>query len=160
MLASGNVMVVVINCDSPVTVFQIRTVLSYDPETTRLQSWENATDITQSLWPFSSASTSPVIAFQIRTVLSSDPETTRLPSWENATDVTESVWPFSSASTSPVVVFQIRTVLSSDPETTRLPSWENATEFNLEPFCIISSVGPHELDSPSMSLGTWRMSVA
>jgi hypothetical protein len=66
----------------PVVTFQIRTVLSADPETTRLPSCENATDITESVWPFSSASTLPVVTFQIRTVLSSDPETTWLPSCE------------------------------------------------------------------------------
>jgi hypothetical protein len=37
-----------------------------DPETTRLPSCENATDLTQSVWPFSSASTLPVVTFQIR----------------------------------------------------------------------------------------------
>jgi hypothetical protein len=41
---------------SPVVAFQIRTVLSYDPETTRLPSCENATEVTKSVWPFSSAS--------------------------------------------------------------------------------------------------------
>lgn len=51
--------------------------------------WENATDVTGYMWPFSSSSTLPV-AFQIRTVISFDPEATRLPSWENETDVTES----------------------------------------------------------------------
>jgi hypothetical protein len=112
---------------SPVVAFQIWTVLSSDPETTRLPSWENATDITLLVWPFSSASTSPVITFQIRTVLSCDPETTRLPSWEM------------QQMSLHLCALQLSLYLTcccipdpdcfvTDPETTLLPSWENATD--------------------------------
>jgi hypothetical protein len=41
-----------------------------------------------------------------------------------------------------------------DPETTRLPSCENATDITADPFCIISSAGPHESDNPTITFGT------
>jgi hypothetical protein len=96
---------------------------------------------TQSVWPFSSASTLPVVTFQIRTVLSNDPETTRLPSCENATD------------DHPICVALQLSLdlarrhipnsdrLSNDPETTRLPSCENATD--ITKLCVALQLSLH-----------------
>ena len=56
---------------------------------------EKATDVTESVWPFSVCSGTPVVASQTRTVLSSEADASRVPSVEKATDVTEFVWPFS-----------------------------------------------------------------
>jgi hypothetical protein len=69
-------------------------VLSEEPETTRLPSFEKATDQTVSLWPSNGPITVfPVSTSQIRMVLSEEPETTRLLSFEKATDKTGELWP-------------------------------------------------------------------
>src|SRR5580658_4745248 len=74
------------------STFQMRIVRSYDPETTRLLSCENATDVTRSAWN-ATDTIAPVRASQMRIVQSFDPETTSLLSCENATEVTQSAWP-------------------------------------------------------------------
>src|SRR6267154_391610 len=66
-----------------------RIVVSSDPDTMRLPSGENATELTQLSCPVRGArSGSPVSASHNRMVLSYDPDTMRLPSGENAADVT------------------------------------------------------------------------
>ena len=82
--------------DFPVdeTTSQILIAPPCDPETTRLPSGENATDVTQSVCPSNGPlTTSCICVSRILTVLSHDPETMRLPSGENATDVTQSSCP-------------------------------------------------------------------
>src|SRR5258707_645415 len=105
-----------------------RTEWSQEPETMRLPSGENETEVTLLVCPCSSFSCSPVIKSHIRTDLSSEPETIRLPSGENETEVTQSVCPCSFLSNSPVFASHTRTDLSSELEAIRLPSGENATE--------------------------------
>src|SRR6188768_1793022 len=94
---------------------------------------ENATDLTESVWPFMTLSSLPVDASHTRTDLSPEPETMRVPSVENATDLTDSVWPFRTLSSLPVDASHTRTDLSSEPETMRVPSVENATELTSSP---------------------------
>jgi hypothetical protein len=78
--------------------------LSEEPETTRLPSFEKATDQTDPLWPSNGPiSVLPVLTSQIRRVLSEEPETTWLPSFEKATDSTECLWP----SNGPISVFNL-----------------------------------------------------
>jgi len=112
----------------PDLAFQIRIVLSYEPDMIRLPSGENATDSTQPLWPSSLRTSLPDLASQIWTVLSPEPDTIWLLSGENATDLTEPVWPSSLRTSLPELVSQIRTVLSCEPDAMRLPSGENATD--------------------------------
>src|ERR1700675_163123 len=77
---------------SPVSTSQMQIVMSYEPETTRLPSGENATDVTSAVCPSNGPEMiSPVSTSQMQIVMSSEPETTCLPSGENATDVTHSV---------------------------------------------------------------------
>ncbi|KAF4458401.1 hypothetical protein FALBO_14867 [Fusarium albosuccineum] len=90
----------------------IRTVLSPEADATIVESCENTTDLTQSLWPSSTCSHFPVFAFQIRTVSSSEADATIVESCENTTDLTPLLWPSSTCSHFPVFAFQIRTVLS------------------------------------------------
>jgi len=72
----------------------MRIVLSAEPETIRLPSSENATDITELVWPSKGPDTVwPVAAFQMRIVLSPEPDATSSPSGENATYLTQLVWP-------------------------------------------------------------------
>ena len=73
----------------PVLAFQIRMVLSPDPEMIFDPSDENATEEIQRSWPRRGGSISiPVLASQTRMVLSSDPEMILDPSGENPTDLT------------------------------------------------------------------------
>jgi hypothetical protein len=62
-----------------------------EPETIRLPSGENATDLAAEVCPCSSLNCSPVFASHTRTDLSEEPETIRLPSGENAAHETPSV---------------------------------------------------------------------
>ena len=64
----------------------VRTDTSEEPETMRVPSVENATEVTESVWPFRVASCAPVKASHTRTDLSSEPETMRVPSVENPTE--------------------------------------------------------------------------
>jgi hypothetical protein len=59
--------------------------LSFEPDTIRVPSLENATDLTELLWPFSSFSSTPVDASHTCTDLSFEPDTIRVLSLENAT---------------------------------------------------------------------------
>ena len=69
----------------PVCASHILIVLSDDPETMYFPSGENATEVTQSVWPLNGSETSfPVCASHILIVLSCDPETVYFPSGENA----------------------------------------------------------------------------
>jgi len=68
-----------------VLAFQIRIVLSKEPDTTCLPSWENATDQTISKWP---SSVTPVDTFNIWTELAPE-DTSRLPPEEEATQFTK-----------------------------------------------------------------------
>jgi len=71
-------------CPYAIFVSQILTVLSHDPETTRLPSGENATDVTQCVCPSNGPpSIFCVSTSQILIVLSSEPEARRFPSGEN-----------------------------------------------------------------------------
>ena len=77
----------------PVSMSQIRTVLSFEPETTRLPSRENAMDLTPSVCPSNRLEMVwPVSTSQMCTVLSPKLETTRFPSCENVMEVTSSMW--------------------------------------------------------------------
>ncbi|VTO81410.1 unnamed protein product [Fusarium graminearum] len=71
---------------SPVSAFQIRIVLSSEPDATFFESCENTTELTSSLWPFSTRLHSPVSAFQIRIVLSQEHDATFFESCENTTE--------------------------------------------------------------------------
>ena len=72
----------------------MHTVLSHEPETTRLPSCEIATERTMLAYLSKGPDTVwPVSMSQIRTVLSFEPETTHLPSCKNVTDLTPSVCP-------------------------------------------------------------------
>jgi hypothetical protein len=84
--------------------------LVIEPDTIRIPSVENATELTQSVWPFSTFSSAPVDASHTRTVLSDEPDTIRIPSVENATELTQLVWPFSTFSSAPVDASHTRTV--------------------------------------------------
>jgi hypothetical protein len=61
-------------------------VLSPDADASVLESWENATELTQLLCPLSVAVQAPVAASQSLTVLSPDADASVLESWENATE--------------------------------------------------------------------------
>src|SRR6188768_1363276 len=80
----------------------IRIDLSSEPETMRIPSVENATEVTESVWPFSTLSSLPVDVSHTRTDLSLEPETMRVPSVEKATELTDEVWPFRTLSSLPV----------------------------------------------------------
>ena len=73
---------------SPLLASQILTVLSRDADASRAESWEKATELTESLWPLSVWRHSPLLASQILTVLSYDADASRAKSWEKATDMT------------------------------------------------------------------------
>ena len=88
---------------SLVSVSHTRIVWSYEPETMRLLSCKNATEVTNEVFPLSGPkTTSPISASHTRVVWSSEPETMRLPSCENATEVTDKVCP----SKIPIIVGQ------------------------------------------------------
>jgi hypothetical protein len=70
-------------------------VSSCDADASVFESRENATDMTQPVWPLSVAVQSPVAVFQSLMVLSCDADASVFESWENATDVTQRVWPSS-----------------------------------------------------------------
>src|SRR5258708_2227195 len=73
---------------SRLRLWQTRIDLSQEPETIRLPSGENLTDVTAPVCPCSCLNCSPVFASHTRTDLSSEPETIRLPSGENVTEQT------------------------------------------------------------------------
>jgi hypothetical protein len=79
----------------PLLVFQILTVSSPDPDASRAESGEKATELTEWLWPSSVCRHLPLLVFQILTVLSSDPDASRAESGEKATELTQSLWPSS-----------------------------------------------------------------
>jgi len=54
----------------------------------RIPSAENAIEVTDLVWPFSTLSSLPVDASHTRTDLSDEPETMRVPLVENATELT------------------------------------------------------------------------
>ncbi|EGU86073.1 hypothetical protein FOXB_03410, partial [Fusarium oxysporum f. sp. conglutinans Fo5176] len=60
-----------------------RTIQSFEAEAISLESGENATEVTQCLWPS-------------RTIWSPEADATNFESGENATDDTDLLWPFSS----------------------------------------------------------------
>jgi hypothetical protein len=64
-------------------------VLSSDADASRAESWEKATDQTESLWPSSVCRHSLLFASQILTVLSPDADASRVEPWKKATNVTE-----------------------------------------------------------------------
>src|SRR2546421_398220 len=80
---------------SPLLASQILTVLSYDADASRAESWEKATELTESRWPSSVCRHSPLLASQILTVLSYDADASRAESCEKATELTEWRWPLS-----------------------------------------------------------------
>src|SRR2546423_941838 len=80
---------------SPLLVSQILTVLSLDPDASRAELCEKATELTEARWPSSVCRHSPLLASQILTVLSSDPDASRAESCEKATELTEARWPSS-----------------------------------------------------------------
>jgi len=71
---------------APLPASQIRTAPSSDPEASRVESGEKATDWTPPPWPSSVRRQAPLPASQIRTAPSSDPEASRVESGEKATD--------------------------------------------------------------------------
>jgi hypothetical protein len=71
---------------APLLASQILTVPSADAS--RAESGENATDLTEPLWPLSVSMQAPLPASQILTVLSSDADASRAESGENATELT------------------------------------------------------------------------
>ncbi|KAF8219605.1 hypothetical protein L208DRAFT_1207457, partial [Tricholoma matsutake] len=66
---------------------------SSEPDTICVPSFENATELTQSVWPFSSFSSTPVNTSHTQTEQSYEPDTIHVPSFENVTELTLSVWP-------------------------------------------------------------------
>jgi hypothetical protein len=76
---------------SPVCKFHTLTVLSDEPEITRLLSAVTATAFTESLWPVKVKSSFLVFKFQTLTVLSLELEINRLLSAVTATVFTESL---------------------------------------------------------------------
>src|SRR5438477_299693 len=95
--SSINVLTSSVASQAPVAASQSRTVLSSEADASRRPSGENATALTQSLWPLSVASHAPVAASQSRTVSSSEADASRRPSGENATALTQSLWSSSVA---------------------------------------------------------------
>jgi hypothetical protein len=73
----------------PLLGSQILTVLSSDPDASRAESGEKATDLTEPLWPSSVCRHLPLLASQILTVLSPDPDASRAESGEKATELTQ-----------------------------------------------------------------------
>src|SRR6266571_4603335 len=74
---------------SPIVAHHIRIVPSFEPETMRWPSGENATDTTEDVCTVNGpASVSPVVAFHTRIVPSLEPETMRWPSGESAMERT------------------------------------------------------------------------
>lgn len=119
------------SCNScPIAAYQSLTVSSAEPDTMRLPSDENDTELTQAECPCKdSPDDCPVAVFHSRTVLSYEPDTMRVPSGEKATDETKPVCPHKGSPTGcPVAVFHSRIVLSSEPDAMRVPSGENETE--------------------------------
>ena len=114
----------------PVSASQIWILSLFEPESTHLQSGENATDMTQSVCPRNGSATGfPISASQIWILLSFEPESMCLPSGENATDMIKFVCPCKVSPTGfPISASQIQIVLSSNPETMCLPLGENATD--------------------------------
>jgi len=94
----------------------------------RVPSVENATELADEVWPFSTFSCLPVDESHTRTDLSFEPETMRVPSVENATELTDQVWPSSTFSCLPVDASHTRNELSREPETMCVPSVENVTD--------------------------------
>jgi hypothetical protein len=104
--------------------------LSSEPETMRLPSCENATELTPLVCPSSGpTTTSPSLHPRLGLSGPREPETMRLPSCENATELTQ-LWCV------PLVALQqlLRSLnprlglCGPEPETMCLPSCENATE--------------------------------
>ena len=108
--------------DPPVSVSQIRAVLSDEPVTHRLSSGLNATDVIPAVCPCSTARTPPVTASQMRPLMSSEPVTRRLPSALTANAVTPFSCPFSTASSRPLTASQSRAVPSVELVAIRPPS--------------------------------------
>src|SRR2546423_8307679 len=80
---------------SPLLASQILTVSSSDPDASRAESCEKATELTAPLWPSSVCRHSPLLASQILTVLSYDADASRAESCEKETDQTAPLWPSS-----------------------------------------------------------------
>ena len=78
---------------TPVSISQIRTVLSLPPEAICLLSGEKAMELTCPVWPVSVLMLRPLAASQILMVQSVLPEPMYFPSGEKATGRTPSVWP-------------------------------------------------------------------
>src|SRR5262245_33411698 len=85
---------------SPLLASQISTILSYDADASRVESWEKTTELIQPLWPLSVCRHSPLLASQILTVLS-DADASRVESWEKATELIQPLWPSSVCRHSP-----------------------------------------------------------
>jgi hypothetical protein len=73
----------------PVLASHSRTVPTSDPDTIRVPSGENATDVIDKERRVNTEAQMPVLQSQSRTVPSSDPDTISVPPGENATDVTQ-----------------------------------------------------------------------
>lgn len=113
-----------------IAAYQSLTVSSAEPDTMRLPSDENDTELTQAECPCKdSPDDCPVAMFHSRTVLSYEPDRMRVPSGEKATDETKPVCPRKGSPTGcPVAVFHSRIVLSPKPDAVRVPPGENETE--------------------------------
>src|SRR6266852_2333919 len=127
-----------LQCSQPIIVCSFdsdtshtRTDMSSEPDTIRVPSLENATELTP-----------PFI------------ENTRYPSLENATEVTQLIWSFSSISSTPVDTSHTRTELSSEQDTIRVPSLENATELTQSVWLTIISSTPVDTSNTSTELSS------
>ena len=87
-------------------------VLSSLPDSTRVPSGENATEVTQSECPSKVRTRAPVAASHSFSVLSELPDSTRVPSGENATEMTASECPSKVRTRAPVAASHSFSVLS------------------------------------------------
>lgn len=112
------------NC--PVSDDQICITRSYELDTMRIPSGDQATASTPEECPWRVESNWPVSGDQIWIVPSSEPDMMRLPSGEKAMVFT-GLCPSKVKSSWPVSEDQIRTVLSLEPDAMRVPSGEKVT---------------------------------
>src|SRR5882757_11182271 len=111
----------------PEEIFQIRIVLSPDPETIMVPVGEYAMEKTPPVCPSNFVTKAPVCTSHTLTVVSYDPEMRNTSSEENAMDVTGLSCPVKVAKHTPVPVSRIRTHDSLHPAIKR-PLNEKTTE--------------------------------
>ena len=70
------------------------TVLSFDADAISVESYKNATELTECLYPLSVCVQVAVATSQILTVLSDNADAISVESYKNATELTECLCPF------------------------------------------------------------------